>query len=84
MNTEYWKKCFKEKILFMNKMEEVSFPVPPDGYEYTLRKKPPIRDKDHSELTPKQLAAMKYREKNREKINEKNLNHYHQKKKENQ
>ena len=67
----------------MNKMEEVSFPVPPDGYEYTLRKKPPIRDKDPSELTKRQLATRKYREKNIEKINEEKRLRYHQKKKEN-
>lgn len=49
-------------------MEEVSLPAPPVGYEYILRKKVFIRNKDPSELTPRQLATLKYREKNREKI----------------
>ena len=75
----------------MNKMEEVSLPAPPDGYKYKLVRekkepigKPKLSEIDPSDLTPRQLATLKYREKNREKINEKNLNHYHQKKKENQ
>ena len=51
-------------------MEEVTLPAPPEGYEYILRKKAPIRNKDPSELTPRQLATLKYREKNKKKINE--------------
>ena len=71
----------------MCKMEEETenLPKAPDGYEYVLRKKSPIRHKDPSELTPKQLSALKYREKNREKINEqKRLQYEEKKKKENQ
>lgn len=49
-------------------MEEISLPTPPEGYEYILRKKVFIRNKDPSELTPRQLASLKYREKNRERI----------------
>ena len=62
-------------------METETFPKAPDGYEYRLMKKAPLRDKDPSELTPRQLAAKKYHEKNREKINEENLKRYHEKKK---
>ena len=40
-------------------MEGVTLPPPPEGYEYVLRKKPPIRNKDPSELTPRQLATLK-------------------------
>ena len=55
------------------KMEEetVTLPKAPEGYEYILRKKSPLSDKDTSTLTTRQLASKKYREKNREKINEK-------------
>ena len=69
----------------MFKMEEetVTLPKAPEGYEYRLMKKPSSRDKDPSELTPRQLATLKYREKNRLKINEENLKRYHVKKKEN-
>ena len=49
-------------------MEEVTLPAPPKGYEYILMKKSFIRNRDPSELTPRQLATLKYREKNREKI----------------
>jgi len=64
-------------------MEEktVTFPEPPDGYEYILKKKPPVRHKDPSKLTPKQLSSLKYREKNRQEINEKKRLDYHEKKK---
>ena len=57
----------------MCKMEEetVTLPKAPEGYEYILRKKSPLGGKDPSELTPRQLASKKYREKNRQKINEK-------------
>ena len=71
-------------------MEEnaVSLPPPPEGFYYKLipmPKKPRIMDKDPSELTPRQLATLKYNEKNREKINEYAKQRYHEnKKKENQ
>jgi len=55
--------------------EEITLPAPPCGYKYKLVRdktkvttKAPIRNKDPSELTPRQLATLKYREKNREKI----------------
>jgi hypothetical protein len=63
--------------------ETVTLPKPPEDYEYVLRKKPPIRDKDPSELTPRQLSTRKYREKNKEKLAEYNRE-YQKKKKENQ
>jgi ribosomal protein S30 len=67
-------------------MAEVTLPAPPEGYEYKLvssikKSRPRIKDKDPSELTPRQKATLKYNEKNREKINEKSLNRYHEKKK---
>jgi hypothetical protein len=70
----------------MFKMEEenVTLPKPPEGYEYRLvstKKKPRISDKDPSELTPRQLATLKYNEKNRQKINEKSRLRYQEKKK---
>jgi hypothetical protein len=69
----------------MMEEETVTLPRPTEGYEYVLRKKSPFRHKDPSELTPKQLSALKYREKNREKINEqKRLQYEENKKKENQ
>jgi len=61
--------------------ETVTLPKPPGGYEYTLRKKTPLSDKDPSELTPRQIATLRYREKNRLKLNEENLKRYHEKKK---
>jgi hypothetical protein len=61
-------------------MEEVSLPAPPEGYEYILRKKAPIRNKDPSELTPRQLASLKYREKNKNKLNELSRIKYHENK----
>ena len=63
--------------------ETVTLPKPPEDYEYVLRKKPPIRDKDPSELTPRQLSTRKYREKNKEKLAEYNRE-YQKKKKENE
>ena len=63
--------------------DTVTLPKPPEDYEYVLRKKPPIRDKDPSELTPRQLSTRKYREKNKEKLAEYNRE-YQKKKKENQ
>ena len=76
-------KIVKDKIYFTCKMEEetVTLPKPADGYEYRLVKKTSLSDKDPSELTPRQLASKKYHEKNREKINERNLKRYHEKKK---
>ena len=70
----------------MCKMEEetVTLPKPAEGYEYRIVKKAPLSDKDPSELTPRQLASKKYREKNREKINEKKRLEYENKKKETQ
>lgn len=65
-------------------MEGVTLPTPPEGYEYVLRKKPPVKYKDPSELTPRQLTTLKYREKNREKINEQKRIQYENKKKEKQ
>jgi hypothetical protein len=64
--------------------ETVTLPKPAEGYEYRIMKKAPLSDKDPSELTPRQLASKKYREKNREKLNEKKRLEYENKKKENQ
>lgn len=61
-------------------MEEVSLPAPPEGYEYILRMKAPIRNKDPTELTPRQLATLKYREKNKKKLNELRRIKYHKNK----
>ena len=63
-------KIVKDKIYFTCKMEgeTVTLPKPPEDYEYVLRKKPPLRDKDPSELTARQLATRTYREKNKEKL----------------
>lgn len=49
----------------------VTLPVPPDGFEYRIVKKSSVKCKDPSELTRRQLATLKYNQKNREKINEK-------------
>ena len=67
-------------------MEGVTLPDPPQGYEYRLMKKRPrqtvnLNERDPSELTPRQRVTLKYNEKNREKINEKSLKRYHEKKK---
>jgi hypothetical protein len=51
--------------------ETETLPKAPEGYQYVLRKKYYLSDKDQSELTPRQLATLRYREKNKEKINEK-------------
>ena len=66
-------------------MEEVSLPAPPEGFEYKLvskvkTKKPRVMDKDPEDLTPRQLATLKYREKNKEKLKEQNRLRYHAKK----
>ncbi len=68
-------------------MEEVSLPVPPEGFEYKLvpkvkTKKPRVMDKDPEDLTPRQLATLKYREKNKEKLKEQNRLRYQKKKNE--
>jgi len=60
-------------------MEEVSLPAPPEGFEYKLvakPKKPQVKNKDPADLTPKQIADLKYREKNKEKVREKNRRLY--------
>ena len=77
---------FKDKISNMCKMEEetVTLPKAPEGYEYKLVstiKVPRVHDKDPSDLTTRQLATLRYREKNRQKINEESLKRYHEKKK---
>lgn len=73
-------------------MEGVTLPTPPEGYKYKLvrdkeynvePKRPKVKDKDPSELTPRQLATLKYREKNKDKIAEQNRQRYKEKKKEN-
>ena len=68
-------------------MEEVSLPVPPEGFESKLvpkvkNKKPRVMDKDPEDLTPRQLATLKYREKNKEKLKEQNRLRYQKKKNE--
>jgi hypothetical protein len=66
-------------------MEGVTLPTPPEGYEYKLlpikKTRQPMRDKDPSELTPRQLATLRYREKNKEKILEEKRQRYQEKKK---
>jgi len=62
----------------------VTLPKAPEGYEYKLvstNKKPRIKDKDPSELTPRQLSGVKYREKNKDKILEEKRQKYQEKKK---
>ena len=63
----------------------VTLPEPPEGYEYKLslikKTRQPMRDKDPSELTPRQLATLRYREKNKLKLKEDSLKRYHEKKK---
>jgi hypothetical protein len=53
-------------------MEGVTLPIPPEGYKYKLvRDKgrgPRVKDKDPSELTPRQKSDLAYREKNRERL----------------
>ena len=53
-------------------MEGVTLPTPPEGYEYKLlpikKTRQSMRDKDPSELTPRQLATLSYREKKKYKI----------------
>ena len=67
-------------------MEEgtVTLSKPPEGFKYTLTriKGNTVRDKDPSTLSSKQRAALKYREKNKEKLAEYNRE-YQEKKKEN-
>ena len=62
--------------------ETVTLPKPPDGYYYRLTKVltiPRVGNKDPAELTPRQLANLKYREKNKEKLNEEAKQRYHDK-----
>ena len=66
--------------------ETVTLPKPSEGFKYKLvsivkKPKPSIRDKDPSELTPRQKATLKYQQKNAEKIKEYAKN-YRQKKRE--
>ena len=65
-------------------MEEVTLPAPPEGFKYALIRDTvnTVRDKDPSELTPRQLATLRYREKNGEKILEEKRQRYQEKKKE--
>ena len=57
-------------------MDVVTLPAPPNGHEYKLvsikQKRVTMKDKEPSELTPRQLATLKYREKNKEKIRDYN------------
>jgi hypothetical protein len=62
-------------------MEEVTLPKAPEGYEYRLMKKPSVRYKDPSTLSSKQRAALKYREKNKEKLAEYNRQYMEKKRK---
>jgi hypothetical protein len=63
-------------------MDEVTLPAPPEGFKYALVRDTvnTVRDKDPSELTPRQLATLRYREKNREKILEEKRQRYQEKK----
>ena len=70
-------------------MEGVILPTPPEGYKYKLvrdqgytsdSKRPQVKDKDPSELTPRQLATLRYREKNKEKLAEYNRQYIEKKK----
>ena len=68
--------------------ETVTLPKAPEGYEYRLMKKRPrqtvsLSEVDQSKLTSKQLAGLKYREKNKEKIIEYRRQYMEKKKKEN-
>ena len=64
-------------------MNEVTLPAPPEGFKYALVRDTvnTVRDKDPTELTPRQLATLRYREKNREKILEEKRQRYQEKKK---
>ena len=76
----------KDKIYFTCKMEEktVTLPEAPEGYEYRLYKISTgrVKSKDPTELTARQRAALNYREKNRQELNEKKRLKYHEKKNE--
>ena len=63
-------------------MEEVTLPAPPEGFKYTLTriKGNTVIDKDPSNLSSKQRAALKYREKNKEKLAEYNREYLEKKK----
>ena len=64
----------------------VTLPEPPEGFKYALIRDDvkTVRDKDPSELTPRQLATLRYREKNREKITEYRRKYDEKKKRESQ
>ena len=64
-------------------MYEVTLPATPEGFKYALVRDTvnTVRDKDPTELTPRQLATLRYREKNREKILEEKRQRYQEKKK---
>jgi len=53
--------------------ETVTLPKPSEGFQYTMTriKANTVINKDPSELTRRQLATLRYREKNRQKLNEK-------------
>ena len=62
--------------------ETVTLPKPPDGYYYKLTKMltiPRVANKNPSELTSRQLATLKYREKNKERLNEEAKQRYYDK-----
>lgn len=63
-------------------MEGVTLPIPPKGFEYRLVKKSEFKCKDPSELTARQLATLKYREKNRDKIRDYRHKYYEKMKEE--
>jgi hypothetical protein len=61
--------------------ETITLPAPPEGFKYALTRDDvnTVRGKDPSELTSRQLATLRYREKNRQKLNEKKRKDYHEK-----
>ena len=63
--------------------ETITLPSPPEGFKYALIRDDvnTVRGKDPSELTSRQLATLRYREKNRQKLNEKKRKDYHEKQK---
>jgi hypothetical protein len=71
-------------------MEGVTLPTPPEGYKYKLvrdkecrgePKRPRVKDKDPSELTPRQNRDLAYREKYKKELSEKSRLRYQEKKK---
>jgi|TARA_B110000305_G_C19352452_1_gene594993 hypothetical protein len=64
--------------------ETVTLPKPPEGYQYKLVpiitvRKPRVANKNPSELTSRQIATLKYRENNRERLNEEAKQRYYDK-----